>query len=145
MALNSRASVDPRWFSHNLATEAGFNLAEIEIFDSNISDSVYDASTNTWTGSRTVLWSGKARIQPIRKPTNTSSQTNPTQASMVEVHFNHLGVIDFIAGSQVFVTKAPYNVSLENMILTVLSSTNSSNTWNRTLVCQIDEEVRRSV
>jgi len=145
MALNSRAAVSPKWFSHNLPVEQGFNLAQIEIFDSNISDSVYNPTTNSWTGSRTVLWTGRARIQPIRKPSNADSESNPSQVSMVEVHFNHPGDLDVIAGSQIFVTKAPYNTSLEKMILTVLSSTNSSNAWNRVLVCQIDEEVRRSV
>ena len=145
MALNSRASVDPRWFSHNLAVESGFNLAKIEIFDSNISDSTYNATTNAWSGSRTILWSGNARIQPVNNPNNRSSKINSTTAAEVEVHFNYAGQLDILPGSQIFVTKSKQNPALENMILTVRSSVNASTAWNHVLVCEIDEEVRRSV
>lgn len=145
MALNSRASVDPRWFCHNLAVESGFNLAKIEIFESNISDSTYNATTNAWTGTRTVLWTGNARIQPINRPNNRSSQVNPTTTTEVEVHFNYAGELDLLPGTQIFVTKSKQNPALENVILTVRSSVTSSTAWNHVLVCEIDEEVRRSV
>jgi len=145
MALNSRSTIDPRWLSHNLKVESGFNLAEIQIFDSNISDSVYNATANTWTGSRTVIWSGSARIQPLGKPTNRANTGNPTSVTELEVHFNYPGTIDILPGYQIFVTSSPYNPPLTNMILTVRSSVNSSNAWNRVLLCEVDEEVRRSV
>lgn len=145
MALNSRSAIHPKWFSHNLPVESGFNLASIEIFDSNISDGTYNATTNTWSGSRTVLWSGEARIQPVSKSTNRANTGNPTSVLDVEVHFNHPGDLDILPGHQIFVTASPYNTPLTNMILTVRTALNSSNAWNRVLVCEVDEEVRRSV
>lgn len=145
MALNSRSTIDSRWLSHNLKVEAGFNTAEIEIFDSNVSDATYNATTNTWTGSRTTIWSGKARIQPVTKSTNRSGTMNPTSVTEVEVHFNYPGDVDILPGHQIFVAESPYNTPLTNMILTVRSAVNSSNAWNRVLLCEIDEEVRRSV
>jgi hypothetical protein len=145
MALNSRSAIDSRWLSHNLKVVSGFNVATIEIFDSNISDGTYNAVTNTWTGSRTTIWSGEARIQPVTKPTNRNNTANPTSITEVEVHFNYPGDVDILPGHQIFVTASPYNTPLTNMILTVRSSINSSNAWNRVLVCEVDEEVRRSV
>jgi hypothetical protein len=145
MALNSRSGIDSRWLSHNLKVVSSFNFANIEIFDSNISEGTYNATTNTWTGSRTVLWSGEARIQPTTKPTNRNNTANPTSITEVEVHFNYAGDLDVLPGHQIFVTSSPYNTPLTNMIFTVRSSLNSSNPWSRTLICEVDEEVRRSV
>ncbi len=145
MALNSRPSLDSRWVSHNLNVEAGFNIADIEIVDSNMSDSVYNAEANTWTGSPTVLWSGKARIQASSKSSSRASRINPTSISEVEVHFNSADPVDIIAGSQVVVTYSAYSPDLVNKVLVVRSSTSSTNAWNYMLLCEIDEEVRRSV
>jgi len=145
MALNSRPAVHPKWLTHNRPVGASFFLCTIELFDNEISSSVYDATANTWSSDRTVLWTGDARIQPVNKGSKATSGMNPTSIQEVEIHIPTIPSLDIKPNHQIFVTEAAYNSNLTRLIFTVKDVVNSSNAWATTLVCVVDQEVRRSV
>ncbi len=143
MALNTRSFIDPRWLIHNKPViEAGM-LATIEVFNPKVNQGVYDAATNTWTSSREVLWTGKARVQPVRNAALRANMNNPTSIQEVEIHIP-IDAPDIRPNYQVFITDAPYDPSLEGYIVTVRGSVNSSNPWHKVVRGEIDQEVERA-
>lgn len=154
MALNTRPIIHPNFFEHNRQIDRDMMLATIEIFDPNASDSTYDAENNSWTSARDILWTGKARVQSSKAGTNRTSVLNPTSVQEVEVHIDFAGntlagyegvMPDIRPGHQIFITSSPYDETLENYILVVRGSVNSSNPWHKMLQCEIDQEVKRVV
>ena len=153
MALNSRPAIHPKWLTHNNNVESSFHLATIEIYDPEINDGSYNAATNTFTSSRTVLWTGKARLQAVRSSSARANKMNPTTIQELEVHIDMRGnTLDGAEGTmpdirpqhQIFVTDSPYDETLENYILTVRSSVSTSNPWGKMLHCEVDQEVKRA-
>jgi hypothetical protein len=127
-------------------------LATIEIFDPEINDGTYNAATNTFSSSRTVLWTGKARIQAVRSSSARANQMNPTSIQELEVHIDMRGnplegsegtMPDIRPQHQIFITSSPYDETLENYILTVRSALTTSNPWGKMLHCEVDQEVKR--
>lgn len=154
MALNTRPAIHPKWLTHNNNVESSFHLLTIEIFDPNVEGGTYDAATNTWTSSRSVLWTGKARLQAVRSASNRQNKMNPTSIQEVEVHIDMRGntlegaeytMPEIRPSYQIFITDSPYDETLESYILTVRSSVTTSNPWGRMLLCEIDEEAKRNV
>jgi len=149
LALKTRPAIHPKWLTHNNNVESSFHLATIEIYDPEINDGSYNAATNTFTSSRTVLWTGKARIQAVRSSILKQNDNNPTNSQELEIHLDMRG--NTLAGSegempdirpnyQIFVTSSPYDETLENYILTVRSSISTSNPWGKMLLCEVDLE-----
>jgi hypothetical protein len=150
LALNSRGSVDPRWIFHNRSVALALHLANVSIYNEASSDQQYDPLTNTWTGSKAIKWEGKARIQPIGGATGGGDVYNPTMFQGVRVQLaygrNELtGVTDtmpdFRMNDRMIVTSAPFNAELEKFIFTVTGVLNSSNPWEKTLLCVVDTEL----
>lgn len=151
MALNSRTILDPRWATHNRGVQSSLFTTSIEIFDPNISDAVYNATTNAWTGEREIIWTGKARIQPMSKPSDRNGKMNLTSVQEVEVHIDlkgntlagSVGVMpDIRPNTQIFVTESALDDTLTKFVYNVRSVLNSSHPWHRVLICEVDQEVR---
>lgn len=151
MALNSRSSIDPRWFTHSRAVSAGLQVATVQIYNPESNDKTYDAITNTWTGGVTELYIGPARIQPPSSSASESAQEyNPTTLQSVRIILP-LGkniltgsgglVPDIRPNHRVRVTNSPYNPTLESFLYVVVGVLNSSNAWERTLLCRADIEL----
>jgi hypothetical protein len=146
MALNTRGSLDPRWLTHNRAILEGGMLATIEVFNPGIGGSTYDAATNTWTSARTVLWTGKARVQPVRNAALRANMANPTSIQEVEIHIPLAAdTPDIRPNDQIFIVDSPYDSSLQHYIVTVRGSVSSSNPWHKIVRCEIDQEVKRVI
>lgn len=150
MALNSRGAVDPRWLTHNQAVGYALQLATVDIYNPASGDQEYDAETNTWTGTTTPLYTGPARIQPVASVTETTLEYNPTTIQNVRVILpygkNTLdgsdGVVpDIRPNDRLRVTSSPHNSNLEKFIYVVIGVLNSSNAWERTLLCRVDTEL----
>lgn len=150
MALNSRGSIDPRWIFHNRAVGLALHVATVQIYNPASGSQEYDASTNTWTGSKTVKWEGKARIQPIGVAGDAGDTYNPTLFQSLKVQLaygrNELAgatedMPDFRPNDRMVVTASPFNSELEKFIFTVTGVMNSSNAWERTLICRVDTEL----
>lgn len=150
MALNSRGAVDPRWLTHNQGVGYALQLAEVDIYNPASGEQTYNATTNTWTGTTTALYTGPARIQPVASVTETTLEYNPTTIQNVRVILpygkNTLedseGVVpDIRPNDRIRVTSSPYNTNLEKFIYVVIGVLNSSNAWERTLLCRVDTEL----
>jgi hypothetical protein len=150
MALNSRGAVDPRWLTHNQPVGYALQLATVDIYNPASGEQEYDAESNTWTGTTTPLYTGPARIQPVASVTETTLEYNPTTIQNVRVILpygkNTLedseGVVpDIRPNDRIRVTASPYNTNLEKFIYVVIGVLNSSNAWERTLLCRVDTEL----
>lgn len=150
MALNTRGAVDPRWLSHNQAVGYALQLASVRIYNPASGEQTYDADTNTYTGTATDLYVGRARIQPTASATETSQDYNPTTLQTVRVvlpyNKNELagsdGVVpDIRPNDRMLVTSSPENQTLEKFIYVVIGVLNSSNAWERTVLCRVDTEL----
>lgn len=156
MALNSRGAFDPRWAFHNSAIEKSLRLASVEIYNPDSTSSIYDPETNSWSGETTLLWVGKARIQPrsssarIGEAGNIIRAIDPGASQIVEVHIglreNQLtgsdGVMpDIRPGHRMLVTDSPLDQQLQNFVFVIRSVINSSNPWHRALLCEVNQEL----
>jgi len=150
LALNSRGSIDPRWLTHNRSVGYGLQLAQIEIYNPASGEQTYDPTTNTWSGSKTTTYTGPARVQPISNAGDAGDTYNPTlfQNVRIEIPYgkNTLSgtageVPDVRPNDRVIVTSSPYNSVLTKFVFTVIGVMNSSNAWERTLLCRVDTEL----
>lgn len=156
MALNSRSTIHPKWYTHNRSIERSLELCDIEIYNPASAESVYDAATNTWSDSSVLLWEGKARIQPrsasVRLGTSGNIYTaiDPGASQIMEVHIglkeNQLAgsngeMPDIRPGHRMLVTASPIDESLINFEFVVRSVLNSSNPWHRMLLCEVNQEL----
>lgn len=156
MALNSRSAIDPRWYTHNRGIERSLELCSVEIYNPASADSVYDATTNTWSNETVLLWTGKARIQPrsasVRMGSAGSvvSAIDPGASQIMEVHIglreNQLSgsdgaMPDLRPGYRMLVTASPIDPALLNFEFVLRSVINSSNPWHRVLLCEVNQEL----
>ncbi len=140
MALNSRGSVDPRWLTHNRGVVRALQLATVEIYKQGSTTRTYDPVTNTWSGSTTTVFSGRARVQQLNAPTEADSNYNPTFIKTVRVQIDATD-IDIRPNDRMLVTSCDTNPQLEKFIFVVTDVLNSSNAWERTLLCRVDTEL----
>lgn len=152
MALNTRGSVDPRWLYHNNNVGRALQLAEVEIFSRSNSERTYNAETNTWSGEAKTLYTGRARIQQTTSITETSvsMEYNPTTIQTVRITIpngrntlegSNGAIPDIRPNDKIRVTSAPYNTNLERFMFVVSGVLNSSNAWEKVLLCKADIEI----
>lgn len=143
MAISKSSSID---FA-KIATEmrsivARWYNAEVRIVDPNVRelDSYWDPETNEYSqGTETLVWSGTARIQPLRRATEPDLGVTQGAVESIRVQVpydNTLGLIR--KGMRVVVTNGGENHVLESLEFVVLSAINSSYGWNTTIECDAD-------
>lgn len=142
MALNSRSALHPKWVYHNRNVSTSFQVCTVAIYHQDLGERVYDAVTNTWDSTATEIWTGSARIQPRATSNRRTVMTNDTFVREVEVQINFDGndIVDIRPGDYMLVSASPYDATLTKFIYIVRSVINSSNPWQRTLVCEVDME-----
>jgi hypothetical protein len=128
IAMEMRAAV-ARWYN-----------AQIEIIDTNIREQEWDEFTNDYiSNSETVIWSGSARVQPIKTERLPDMDIMQGAVRGVRIQVPYDANLSLIReGMQVRITDGGEDVVLENLILTVRSAINSSYGWNRTIECDAD-------
>ncbi len=154
MALNSRSAIHPKWPTHNQSVGYSLMLASVQIYNPASGSQEYDADTNSWTGDVTPLYEGQARIQPINAVNEVNDAYNPTFIKTVRVQIaynkNQLegatdAMPDIRPNDRMAVTSSPYNTALEKFVYVVTDVMNSSNSWERTLICRVDSELDPTV
>lgn len=114
--------------------------ATIQIVDPNVEDLEWDVYSNAQTGgTKTVMWSGQARVQHLRNdsmPVVGYSQTDIKGIRIQLPYDAELGLIR--KGLQVIVTDGGSDPVLEQLGFVITSSINSSYAWNRTIECEVD-------
>lgn len=144
MALNTRGAIDPRWTSHNRGVLRALQLATVEVFNQASSTKVYDAVTNTWTGDDATLYSGPARVQPLNSVSETAENYNPTFLKNVRVQIA-ASAVDIRPNDRLCVTACATNQTLTKFVYVVTDVLNSSNAWEKTLLCRVDTELDPTV
>jgi hypothetical protein len=121
------------------SVEIWFN-ASIQIIDPNTGDAVWDEYTNTASGGApTVLWSGKARIQPMSA--NSQADVGFSEGSVVSARIQlplDVSVGLLRKGLQIIVTDGGEDSVLQDLSFVISSAINSSYAWNRTIMCDVD-------
>ena len=154
MALNTRGSVDPRWLTHNRGVLRALQLADVEIYSPGDTSQAYDPTTNTWTDTTTEIYTGRARVQPVNSVSETSNNFNPSFLKTVRVQISYnknelsgaTGAMpDIRPNHKMRVTASPYDETLTKFIYVVTDVLNSSNSWERTLLCKVDTELDPTV
>jgi hypothetical protein len=129
-------------------------LASVHIYNPASGSQEYDAETNTWSGNTTSLYEGKARIQPVSAINEVADTYNPTliKTVRVQIAYNKNTLEDGVnpmpdirPNDRMIVTNSPLNETLEKFIFVVTDVLNSSNSWERTLLCRVDTELDPTV
>lgn len=122
------------------STMLGWFNATIQIVDPNVEDVEWDVYTNTQSGgTKTVLWSGPARVQHLKSDTMPTVGFSQTDIRGIRIQLPYdveLGLIR--KGLQVIVTNGGSDPILEQLGFVVASSINSSYAWSRTIECDVD-------
>lgn len=108
-------------------------IGRVEVFDPNLSESVYDPITNDYTDVKAIILADKARIQPIRSTAIKPSQGDDTsiQTVLFSVPITHKAVV-FKPWYQVTILEAPLNPSLVGVTCVLSEVLDSSNPIERT-------------
>lgn len=114
--------------------------ADIKIIDPNVGDEVWDPETNTYTGNAAVeIYSGKARIQPIRNARTPDLGITQGAIESIRVQVPYDATIGLVRkGLQVQVVSGGEDATLADLQFVVRSGINSSYGWNRTIECDVD-------
>jgi hypothetical protein len=147
LALNTRGSVDPRWLTHSSGVLRALQLAEVKIYNSGGTAPVYNPTTNTWTSTSDDIFVGPARIQPVNSVNELADSYNPTFIKTVRVQIPAIttGETAIRPNDRMRVTACAANPSLTTFIYIVTDVLNSSNAWERTLLCKVDTELDPTV
>ena len=143
MPILRSSKIDFAGISEEMATivERWFN-ATVTIVDPELEDQSWDPVTNTYTGSsETVLWTGKARVQPLGSGSNPEADYAFSAAGVrrVRVQVKLDPSRDFIRkGLRVRVTDGGVDVELQKLDFVVTNALNSSYAWLRTIECEAD-------
>jgi hypothetical protein len=142
MGINTRPVLDPRWAFHHRGVSTSFQICDVNIYNEQLSSRVYNPTTNAWDSTETSIWAGKARIQPLATAADRNMTGNNTEVQRVEMQIDFAGssIADIRPGSYVIVSNSPLDANLTKFIYIVKSVMNSSNPWQRTLMCEVDME-----
>lgn len=130
----------PEWVNALKGSPESAMAAEIQVYSRG--EVVYNAELNEYTTEETVHYSGKARVQPIRMEVQTYQVGNPTSIQNIRVQIPIDANFDVKMGMLVRVTAAPLNEVLTRYSFNVSKVADSSNPFERTFQCTIDQEVR---
>ena len=128
IALEMRSTV-ARWYN-----------AEIEIIDPNLREQTWNMATNSYGAStESVVYSGKARVQPISSSQDPDITIGQAGIRAVRIQVPYDAALPLVRkGFQVRVTDGGEDAVLETIKFVVKSGINSSYGWNRTIECEAD-------
>lgn len=116
--------------------------AEIEIVDPNARDldDYWNPETNTYSqGTETTIWTGVARIQPVRTALTPDLGVTQGAVESVRVQVPYDAALELIRkGMRINITNPGEIAVLADVQLVVRSAINSSYGWNTTIECDVD-------
>lgn len=118
--------------------------AEVEIFDPNLRSKQWDEWTNESIVEPIVIWTGKARVQPIRnsdiKTPDIGFATQNIRKVRLQIPLDNAR--DYIRpGFQVKILNGALFPDLENLNLVVVNALNSTYAWLATVDCEVNAKV----
>lgn len=102
----------------------------------------YNPTTGQYDTTPTVVWSGMARVQPLRSANSTTNNANDTTVQTVLVSIPILAGLDFDLRPKhrAKVLSAPLNPLLTKFLYVTQEVTDSSNPIERTFIFTVDQE-----
>lgn len=143
MGLNYRPVTlfNPAWVEALRGAPESGMASTVLIYDPNVSESIYDPDTDTWNDVQEPIWTGPARVQPLRSANNKDQPGNETTVQTVLVSIPiSTNTENFRAGLQLDVLTAPLNPSLLTYQFVLQEIVDSSNPLERTLMFTVDQE-----
>ena len=119
---------------------AKYMPTEIVVYD--VSNRVYNDSTDTWSETATTYIADIARVQPLRQANEAPVPGNGTRVQdvLVSVPITN-NAVDLREGLQMRVLVAPLNPSLLKYAYIVSEVIDSGNPIEMTFLCRVDQEV----
>ena len=141
MAISANTPIDFAAIASEMrATVSRWYNATIEIVNPNVGGLEWDIETNSYAGdAATPVWSGTARIQPIRRTSSPDGDVyDPAMRSLlIQIPYDNSN--NYIrAGMSVRISDGGENKFLQDLELSIDSAINSSYGWNTTIHCSVD-------
>lgn len=140
MPLSPRPIFNERWQAGLSAVAQTGMPAKVRLFRP--AKGPYDPETNTYPDISVTLYAGKARVQPLR-----SSRFEPApmdsaywQTVLISIPIEDAQGVDFRPADQARVTEATLNDALLKYQFVVNEIIDSSNPFERTLLCSVTLE-----
>lgn len=129
-----------RWVDGLKGVPQSGMAAEVEMYV--LGDRVYNEATNQYDYEKTVLYSGKARVQPLRSATPRIMPNNTTsvQTVLISLPIDAVKAEDIRPSVQVRVRKADLNPSLLKYQYVIKEIVDSSNPLERTFLTEVNQE-----
>jgi len=130
------------WVDALKATPEAGMVSTIKVYDPNTGAAVYDPVTGTYVTVPTILYTGKARVQPIRGARATAVAGNDTftQMVLVSIPIDAGKLLDLRPRHRMQVTAAPLNPTLTMYLFAVQEVLDSTNPIERTFYCTTNLE-----
>jgi hypothetical protein len=143
MAISKNSSIDFAKIALEMReTVSRWYNADVEIIDPNLGEQEWDPMTNEYSGnSESVIWSGRARVQPLKQSRGATPDVSVMQAGIesIRVQVPYDADLPLIRkGLQVRVLNGGEDDVLTRIQFVVRSAVNSSYGWNRTIECDAD-------
>lgn len=138
--LNLRPSMDPRWPLHHRSVPVGWQVADIIVARRDGTEAVWDPTTGDVTGGEwTYVWWGKGRLQPNKdwRARRHDAENSPMVQSAIRVQAP-MDCPPMLVADAIGVLASPYDTSLERYVFHVRNPVESSNTWGRSVLADID-------
>lgn len=141
LKTNARTLFSPAWQEALRGAPESAMDATVLIYDPNVQNDVYDADTDTWTRVPSNIYSGKARVQPLRSANDIAQPGNETTVQTVLISIPiSTNSLAFRPGLRAEVLSAPLNPSLLAYQFVLSDITDSSNPIERTLLFTVNQE-----
>ena len=121
--------------------ERGMN-ATVRIYDPESGSAVYNPATGTYTTTPDVVYTGMARVQPLRSARAEGAPGNAayTQTVQFQIPIDAGKLIDLRPKHRVEVTACDLNPQLTKFLFAVQEILDSSNPIERTFLCTVNLE-----
>lgn len=140
MPLSPRPLFNERWQAGLSAVAQTGMPATLRLF--RLGERVYDPATNTYVDTTETLYEGKARVQPLRSSRFETAPMDSAywQTVLISIPIEDAQGVDFRVADQARVTEAPLNDALLKYQFVVNEIIDSSNPFERTLLCSVTLE-----
>lgn len=138
---NPKALFSQAWVDSLKGAPESAMVANVLITDPHSSTRVYNPDTDTWNDVSTIVYTGKARVQPLRSAAEKAPLGNETTVQTVLVSLPiSSNTLNFRPGQLLEVLTAALNPSLLGYQFVLNDIVDSSNPFERTLMFQINQE-----
>lgn len=132
--------MDVRWPLHHRSVPVGWQVADVIIGRKDGTETVWDPDTGAITGGGfDFVFLGKARLQPNKdwRARRKDSKNSPMVEHAIRVQIG-MECPPVLVADYIGVLLAPYDDALERYVIHVRNPVESSNTWGRSFLADMD-------